>query len=309
MNILDTIGHTPLIYLNSVSAELPAKIFVKYEARNPGGSIKDRAALGYVRAAIREGALAPGGTVVEATSGNLGIGLAVVCGKMNLRLILTMPASASKERIALLRAMGAEVVLTPAEEGMQGAQNKVEELLASIPGAYRPNQFSNPVGPRVHYSTTGVEILEDCRKEGFVPQAFVAGIGSGATLMGVSLRLKEANPSIRCFAVEPAESPVLSEGRSGPHGIQGIGAGFVPDILDTGIYDEIIPVKDEDAFTYGRIMGKKEGVLVGISSGAALAAAVELARREENAGKQIVVLMPDTGDRYLSTKLFAAGEN
>lgn len=305
MNILDTIGHTPLIYLNSVSAELPAKIFVKYEARNPGGSIKDRAALGYVRAAIREGALAPGGTVVEATSGNLGIGLAVVCGKMNLRLILTMPASASKERIALLRAMGAEVVLTPAEEGMQGAQNKVEELLASIPGAYRPNQFSNPVGPRVHYSTTGVEILEDCRKEGFMPQAFVAGIGSGATLMGVSLRLKEANPSIRCFAVEPAESPVLSEGRSGPHGIQGIGANFVPEVFDRSLVDGILTVSTEDAMETARMLMARESMSCGITSGANVRAAMNLAQLPEFAGKHIVTVAPDTGERYLSTPLFS----
>ncbi len=305
MNILDTIGHTPLIYLNSVSAELPAKIFVKYEARNPGGSIKDRAALGYVRAAIREGALAPGGTVVEATSGNLGIGLAVVCGKMNLRLILTMPASASKERIALLRAMGAEVVLTPAEEGMQGAQNKVEELLASIPGAYRPNQFSNPVGPRVHYSTTGVEILEDCRKEGFVPQAFVAGIGSGATLMGVSLRLKEANPSIRCFAVEPAESPVLSEGRSGPHGIQGIGANFVPEVFDRSLVDGILTVSTEDAMETARMLMARESMSCGITSGANVRTAMNLAQLPEFAGKHIVTVAPDTGERYLSTPLFS----
>ncbi|WP_294483850.1 cysteine synthase A [uncultured Mailhella sp.] len=305
MNILDTIGHTPLIYLNRVSAELPAKIFVKYEARNPGGSIKDRAALGYVRAAIREGALAPGGTVVEATSGNLGIGLAVVCGKMNLRLILTMPASASKERIALLRAMGAEVVLTPAEEGMQGAQNKVEELLASIPGAYRPNQFSNPVGPRVHYSTTGVEILEDCRKEGFVPQAFVAGIGSGATLMGVSLRLKEANPSIRCFAVEPAESPVLSEGRSGPHGIQGIGANFVPEVFDRSLVDGILTVSTEDAMETARMLMARESMSCGITSGANVRAAMNLAQLPEFAGKHIVTVAPDTGERYLSTPLFS----
>ena len=305
MNILDTIGHTPLIYLNRVSAELPAKIFVKYEARNPGGSIKDRAALGYVRAAIRDGALAPGGTVVEATSGNLGIGLAVVCGKMNLRLILTMPASASKERIALLRAMGAEVVLTPAEEGMQGAQNKVEELLASIPGAYRPNQFSNPVGPRVHYSTTGVEILEDCRKEGFVPQAFVAGIGSGATLMGVSLRLKEANPSIRCFAVEPAESPVLSEGRSGPHGIQGIGANFVPEVFDRSLVDGILTVSTEDAMETARMLMARESMSCGITSGANVRAAMNLAQLPEFAGKHIVTVAPDTGERYLSTPLFS----
>ena len=243
--------------------------------------------------------------MVEATSGNLGIGLAVVCGKMNLRLILTMPASASKERIALLRAMGAEVVLTPAEGGMQGAQNKVEELLASIPGAYRPNQFSNPVGPRVHYSTTGVEILEDCRKEGFVPQAVVAGIGSGATLMGVSLRLKEAYPSIRCFAVEPAESPVLSEGRSGPHGVQGIGANFVPEVFDRSLVDGILTVSTEDAMETARMLMARESLSCGITSGANVRAAMNLAQLPEFAGKHIVTVAPDTGERYLSTPLFS----
>lgn len=304
MNILDTIGHTPLIYLDSVSAELPAKIFVKYEARNPGGSIKDRAALGYIRTALRDGSLAPGGTVVEATSGNLGIGLAVVCGKMGLKLILTMPASASKERIALLRAMGAEVVLTPAEQGMQGAQDKVDELLATLPGAYRPNQFSNPVGPRVHYATTGVEILEDCRKEGFTPHAFVASTGSGATLMGVSLRLKESVPSVRCYAVEPAESPVLSEGRSGPHGIQGIGANFVPAVFDRSLVDGILTVSTEEAMETARMLMSRESMSCGISTGANVRAAVNLAKLPEFAGKNIVTVAPDTGERYLSTPLF-----
>lgn len=305
MNILDTIGHTPLIFLDSISADLPAKIFVKYEARNPGGSIKDRAALGYICAALRDGSLAPGGTVVEATSGNLGIGLAVVCGKMGLKLILTMPASASKERIALLRAMGAEVVLTPAEQGMQGAQDKVEELLATLPGAYRPNQFSNPVGPRVHYATTGVEILEDCRREGFTPHAFVAGTGSGATLMGVSLRLKESVPSVRCYAVEPAESPVLSEGRSGPHGIQGIGANFVPDVFDRSLVDGILTVSTEDAMETARMLMSRESMSCGITTGANVRAAVNLAKLPEFAGKNIVTVAPDTGERYLSTPLFS----
>ncbi|WP_418765795.1 cysteine synthase A [Mailhella sp.] len=304
MNILDTIGHTPLIFLDAVSAELPAKIHVKYEARNPGGSIKDRAALGYIRAAMKDGLLAPGGTVVEATSGNLGIGLAVVCGKMGLRLILTMPASASKERIALLRAMGAEVILTPADKGMQGAQDKVDELLASLPGAFHPNQFSNAVGPRVHYETTGMEILEDCREEGFMPCAFVAGTGSGATLMGVSRRLKEADPSILSFAVEPAESPVLSQGRSGPHGIQGIGANFVPEVFDRSLTDGILTVSTEEAMETARMLMAKESLSCGITTGANVRAAMTLAMRPEFAGKHIVTVAPDTGERYLSTPLF-----
>ncbi len=304
MNILDTIGHTPLIFLDAVSAELPAKIHVKYEARNPGGSIKDRAALGYIRAAMKDGLLAPGGTVVEATSGNLGIGLAVVCGKMGLRLILTMPASASKERIALLRAMGAEVILSPADKGMQGAQDKVDELLASLPGAFRPNQFSNAVGPRVHYETTGMEILEDCREEGFMPCAFVAGTGSGATLMGVSRRLKEADPSILSFAVEPAESPVLSQGRSGPHGIQGIGANFVPEVFDRSLTDGILTVSTEKAMETARMLMAKESLSCGITTGANVRAAMTLAMRPEFAGKHIVTVAPDTGERYLSTPLF-----
>lgn len=304
MNILDTIGHTPLIFLDTVSAELPAKIHVKYEARNPGGSIKDRAALGYIKDALRTGRLAPGGTVVEATSGNLGIGLAVVCGKMGLKLVLALPASASKERIALLRAMGAEVLLTPAEQGMQGAQDKVEEILASVPGAFRPDQFSNEVGPRVHYATTGMEILEDCRNSGFTPQAFVAGVGSGATLMGISLRLKEAYPSIRCYAVEPAESPVLSQGHSGPHGIQGIGANFVPAIFDRSLVDDILTISTEEAMETARMLMSRESLSCGITTGANVRAAMNLAMLPEFAGKHIVTIAPDTGERYLSTPLF-----
>lgn len=305
MNILDTIGHTPLIFLDSVSAGLPADIHVKYEARNPGGSIKDRAALGYLKAAMQEGMLAPGGTVVEATSGNLGIGLAVACGKMGLHLMLTMPASASSERIALLRAMGAEVVLTPAEKGMQGAQEKVDELLASHPGAFRPNQFDNPVGPRVHYETTGVEILEDCRKEGFLPDAFVAGAGSGATVVGVSRRLKEECPSVFCAAVEPSESPVLSRGRAGAHGIQGIGANFVPAVFDRSVIDEILTVSTEEAMETARMLMKCESLSCGITTGANVRAAMNLAMRPEFAGKHIVTIAPDTGERYLSTPLFS----
>ena len=305
MNILDTIGHTPLIFLDKVSASLPAKIHVKYEARNPGGSIKDRAAAGYLQAALASGELAPGGAVVEATSGNLGIGLAVACGKLNLRLILTMPASASRERMALLRAMGAEVVLTDAGRGMQGAQDRAEEILRDLPGAFRPNQFDNPIGPRVHYETTGPEILEACRKEGFSPAAFAAGVGSGATLMGVSRRLKEADSSIFCAAVEPAESPVLSKGRSGAHGIQGIGANFVPAVFDRSLVDDIITVTTEEAMETARMLMKEESLSCGISSGANVCAAMKLARRPELAGRHIVTIAPDTGERYLSTSLFS----
>ena len=305
MNILDTIGHTPLVFLDHVSAGLPADIHVKYEARNPGGSIKDRAAFGYLKAAMQEGILAPGGTVVEATSGNTGIGLAVACRKTGLRLILTMPSSASRERVALLRAMGAEVVLTPAEKGMQGSQDKVDELLSTLPGAFRPNQFSNPVGPRVHYETTGVEILEDCRKEDFSPCAFVAGVGSGATVIGVSRRLKEADASVFCAAVEPAESPVLSEGRAGAHGIQGIGANFVPAVFDRAVIDEIITVSTEEAMETARMLMREESLSCGISSGANVCAAMKLAMRPEFAGKHIVTIAPDTGERYLSTPLFS----
>lgn len=305
MNILETIGHTPLIFLDTLSADLPAKIHVKYEARNPGGSIKDRAAYGYISAALESGALAPGGTVVEATSGNLGIGLAVICAKKGLRLMLAIPASASQERIALLRALGAEVLLTPAARGMQGAQDKVDELLRTLPGAFRPDQFGNPVGPQVHYETTGAEILEDCRKEGFAPAAFVAGVGSGATLMGVSRRLKEADPSIRCFAVEPEESPVLSKGRSGAHGIQGIGANFVPSVFDRDLIDGILTVSTEDAMKTARDLMAREAMSCGITSGANVKAAVMLAMQPEFAGKHIVTVAPDTGERYLSTPLFS----
>lgn len=304
MNLLETIGRTPLLFLDSVSAELPARIHVKYEARNPGGSIKDRAALGYIRAAMQSGILAPGGTVVEATSGNLGIGLAVVCGKMGLKLVLTMPESASKERRALLRAMGAQLVLTLGAEGMQGAQKEAERILAGTPGAFRPNQFSNEVGPRVHYETTGAELLEDCRKEGFQPAAFLAGVGSGATLAGVSRRLKEHFPSVFCVAVEPAESPMLSEGKAGPHGIQGIGANFVPAVFDRSLVDGIMTVSTEDAMQTARMLMARESLSCGITSGANVCAAMRLARRPEFAGKDIVTIAPDTGERYLSTALF-----
>ncbi len=304
MNILDTIGHTPLILLDHISASLPARIWVKYEARNPGGSIKDRAAKGYIEAALASGILAPGGTVVEATSGNLGIGLAVVCAKKGLRLMLTMPASASMERRALLKGMGAELVLTPAEQGMQGAQEKAEELLRSIPGAFRPDQFSNPVGPRVHYESTGLEIAEACRAEGFEPAAFLAGVGSGATFVGTSRRLKEVFPNVFCAAVEPEESPVLSQGRAAPHGIQGIGANFVPAVFDRSVADDILTVSTEDAMETARQLMSREALSCGITSGANVCAAMRLAARPEFAGRDIVTLAPDTGERYLSTALF-----
>ena len=304
MNILDTIGHTPLILLDALSAELPARIWVKNESRNPGGSIKDRAARGYIEAALASGALAPGGTVVEATSGNLGIGLAVVCAKKGLRLMLTMPASASMERRALLKALGAELVLTPAEQGMQGALAKADELLASIPGAFRPDQFSNPQGPRIHYETTGLEIVDDCRANSMTPAAFLAGVGSGATFVGTSCRLKEAFPGIFCAAVEPEESPMLSQGRAAAHGIQGIGANFVPAVFDRTVADDILTVSTEDAMATARLLMAKEALNCGITSGANVCAAMRLAARPEFAGRDIVTIAPDTGERYLSTALF-----
>ncbi|MBQ8664260.1 MAG: cysteine synthase family protein [Mailhella sp.] len=304
MNILDSIGNTPLLLLDSVSRDLPARIWVKNESRNPGGSIKDRAAKGYIETALAEGRLAPGGTVVEATSGNLGIGLAVVCAKKGLRLMLTMPASASVERRALLKALGAELVLTPAEQGMQGAQAKADELLAAIPGAFRPDQFSNAVGPRVHYETTGVEIVESCRAEGFEPAAFLAGVGSGATLIGTSRRLKEAFPHIFCAAVEPEESPMLSQGRAAAHGIQGIGANFVPAVFDRSVVNDILTVNTQDAMATARMLMAREALNCGITSGANVCAAMRLAARPEFAGRDIITVAPDTGERYLSTALF-----
>ncbi len=304
MEILESIGRTPLIFLKSISGDLPARIYVKHEARNPGGSIKDRAALGYIEHAMGEGILARGGTVVEATSGNLGIGLAVVCAQKGLHLILTMPESSSMERRALLRALGAELVLTPAKDGMQGAQDKAAQILAQTKGAYRPDQFSNPVGPKVHYETTGAEILEDCAKAGIHADAFVAGVGSGATLIGTSRRLKEADPGIFCAAVEPAESPVLSRGRAGAHGIQGIGANFVPDVFDRSVVDDIITVDTQEAMRASRLLMQSESLLCGITSGANVQAAIMLSMRPEFAGKNIVTIAPDTGERYLSTALF-----
>ena len=302
------IGNTPLVELTHIEKEfdLKARLIAKLELFNPAGSVKDRVALAMINDAEKRGVLSKESVIIEPTSGNTGIGLASVAAARGYKLIIVMPDSMSVERRQIMKAYGAQLVLSPGAKGMPGAIELANQLAASTPNSLIAGQFVNPANVMAHYTTTGPEIYS--ATDGKV-DIFVAGVGTGGTITGTGKYLKEQNSKIKVVAVEPATSPVLSKGIKGPHGIQGIGAGFVPDILDTGIYDEIIPVKDEDAFTYGRLMGKKEGVLVGISSGAALAAAVELARREENAGKQIVVLMPDTGDRYLSTKLFAAGEN
>ena len=297
------VGNTPLLSVDHYvrARGLEAVILAKLERCNPAGSAKDRVALEMLRQAEASGVLQPGGTVIEPTSGNTGIGLAAMAIAKGYRVILTMPATMSAERRALLKAYGAELVLV-AEGGMAGAVAKAEELAREIPGSFIPGQFDNPANPAAHYKTTGPEIWRDT--EGHV-DIFVAGVGTGGTVTGVGRYLKSRNPNVKVVAVEPAASPVLSKGVSGSHKIQGIGAGFVPDVLDTKIYDEIIPVENDDAFAAGREVGRREGVLVGISSGAAVWAAIELAKRPENAGKTIVVLLPDTGDRYLSTPLFA----
>ena len=302
------IGNTPLVELTQIEKELDlkAKLIAKLELFNPAGSVKDRVALAMINDAEKRGVLSKESVIIEPTSGNTGIGLASVAAARGYKLIIVMPDSMSVERRQIMKAYGAQLVLSPGAKGMPGAIELANQLAASTPNSFIAGQFVNPANVMAHYTTTGPEIYS--ATDGKV-DIFVAGVGTGGTITGTGKYLKEQNSKIKIVAVEPATSPVLSKGVKGPHGIQGIGAGFVPDILDTGIYDEIIPVKDEDAFTYGRLMGKREGVLVGISSGAALAAAVELAKREENAGKQIVVLMPDTGDRYLSTKLFAADED
>ena len=302
------IGNTPLVELTQIEKELglKARLIAKLELFNPAGSVKDRVALAMINDAEKRGVLSKESVIIEPTSGNTGIGLASVAAARGYKLIIVMPDSMSVERRQIMKAYGAQLVLSPGAKGMPGAIELANQLAASTPNSFIAGQFVNPANVMAHYTTTGPEIYS--ATDGKV-DIFVAGVGTGGTITGTGKYLNEQNSKIKVVAVEPATSPVLSKGVKGPHGIQGIGAGFVPDILDTGIYDEIIPVKDEDAFTYGRLMGKKEGVLVGISSGAALAAAVELAKREENAGKQIVVLMPDTGDRYLSTKLFAADED
>ena len=298
------VGGTPLLELTHIEKELglEAKILAKLEYFNPAGSVKDRIAKAMIDDAEAKGLLKPGSVIIEPTSGNTGIGLASVAAARGYRIIIVMPETMSVERRQLMRAYGAELVLTEGAKGMKGAIAKAEELAKETPNSFIPGQFVNPANPAAHYAATGPEIWADT--EGQVDY-FVAGVGTGGTVSGAGKFLKEKNPSLKVVAVEPKDSPVLSEGRAGAHKIQGIGAGFVPDTLDTGIYDEIIPVANEDAFALGRLVGRKEGVLVGISSGAALWAAVELAKRPENKGKTIVALLPDTGDRYLSTPLFA----
>ncbi len=298
------IGKTPLLELTHVEKEqrLEARILAKLEYFNPGGSVKDRVALAMIEDAERRGVLKPGSVIIEPTSGNTGIGLASVAAARGYRIIIVMPETMSVERRQLMKAYGAELVLTDGAQGMKGAIAKADELAAQIPDSFVAGQFVNPANPAVHRATTGPEIWEDT--DGNV-DIFVAGVGTGGTITGVGEYLKEKCPKVRVVAVEPATSPVLSAGHAGAHKIQGIGAGFVPEVLNTEIYDEVIPVSDEDAFATGRLIGRKEGVLVGISSGAAVWAAIELAKRPENKGKTIVVLLPDTGDRYLSTPLFA----
>ena len=303
-SVAELIGHTPLLQANNFSKanNLKVNILVKLEYFNPAGSVKDRIAKAMIEQAEKEGKLKPGSVIIEPTSGNTGIGLASVAAARGYKAILTMPETMSIERRNLLKAYGAEIVLTDGSKGMKGAIAKAEELAKNTPNAFIPSQFTNKANPAAHEATTGPEIWDDA--DGKVA-AFVAGVGTGGTLSGVSHYLKKQDASVHVVAIEPATSPVLSKGQAGPHKIQGIGAGFVPETLDTKSYDEVIAVANDDAFKYGRQFSHSEGILVGISSGAALAAAVELAKRPEYEDKNIVVLLPDTGDRYLSTELFA----
>ena len=298
------IGKTPLLELTHIEKALglKAKVLAKLEYLNPAGSVKDRVAKAMIDDAEEKGLLKPGSVIIEPTSGNTGIGLAAVAAARGYRIIIVMPDTMSVERRQLMKAYGAELVLSEGAKGMKGAIAKADELAASIPGSFVPGQFVNPANPKAHFETTGPEIYADTDGE---VDIFVAGVGTGGTITGVGEYLKSKKPEVKVVAVEPATSPVLSKGTAGAHKIQGIGAGFVPKVLDTGVYDEIIPVANEDAFAVGKQIGKAEGVLVGISSGAAAWAAIELAKRPENEGKTIVVLLPDTGDRYLSTPLFA----
>ncbi|MBE6330093.1 MAG: cysteine synthase A [Bacteroidales bacterium] len=301
------IGHTPLLELNRIEAkfQLQAKIFAKLECFNPAGSVKDRVANAMIADAEQRGVLPPGGVIIEPTSGNTGIGLASVAAAKGYRIIIVMPDTMSVERQLLMSAYGAEVVLSDGSKGMSGAIALAEELAKTFPNSYIPNQFSNPVNPQIHFETTGPEIWEDT--EGKV-DLFVAGVGTGGTITGVGKYLKSKNSQIEVVAVEPKSSPVLSGGAPGAHQIQGIGAGFIPSILDTNIYDEVVQVSNEEAFSVARSVGKCEGILVGISGGAALSATIELAKRPCNKGKNIVVLFPDAGDRYLSTPLYKVDE-
>ncbi len=302
-SVEELIGGTPLVRLHSVESRygLDVVLLAKLERSNPAGSAKDRVAAQIIRTAEQSGKLAPGGTIIEPTSGNTGIGLAAVGAAKGYHVILTMPETMSVERQALIRAYGAEIVLTPGGEGMSGAVKKAEELQKTMPGSILGGQFDNPANPEAHYCTTGPEIWADT--DGQV-DVFVAGVGTGGTISGAGKYLKEQNPNVQVVAVEPARSPLLSEGHAGPHGLQGIGANFVPGNLDRALLDEILPVGDEDAYTLGRELAGSEGLLVGITSGAAVWAAIELAKRPENRGKTIVALLPDSGERYLSTPMF-----
>lgn len=303
-SMAELIGNTPLLHLGGYEQRhgLCARLLGKVEFLNPAGSVKDRVAREMLDAAERAGKIGPGAVIIEPTSGNTGIGLAAIAATRGMRAIIVMPDSMSVERQRLMRAYGAEVVLTPGAKGMAGAIERADELAAETPGSFIPSQFSNPDNPAAHYKTTGPEIWRDT--EGAV-DILVAGVGTGGTITGTGRYLKERNPAVRVVAVEPATSAVLSGGAAGPHGLQGIGAGFIPEALDTSVYDEVLPIADEEAFAAGRELAAKDGLLVGITSGAAVAAAAKLAARPENAGKTIVAILPDTGERYLTTAMFA----